>query len=117
MSGQVQVLLKIDAGPEVEELMTERLVHDLRRDLLQLDVDAVEFLPLPLRPPLPCPPRLITPSADPRRELPTRPCPMSSQIAPVHGDQGRATFGWLPPTRMICASSGNLASSTLSTPT
>ena len=43
--GSLQVLLKVDTGPEADDSMAAGIVRNLRQHILQLEVDDVEFVP------------------------------------------------------------------------
>jgi hypothetical protein len=45
--GELKVLLKADLGPEVDEAAAAALLQSLRRQILGLDVDGADFVPLP----------------------------------------------------------------------
>jgi hypothetical protein len=44
--GELQLLLQADLGPDVDDLAAAELLRGLRRELLRLDVDGADFVPL-----------------------------------------------------------------------
>ena len=47
---ELQVLLQAELGPDVDETAAAMLVQNLRREILRLDVDGADFVPLAASP-------------------------------------------------------------------